>query len=362
VDAGNEPSVSQDIRGKALDIAVRLGVVALIVLWCFSIFLPFLMPVAWGVLIAVALYPTFVKLKSLLGGRNRLAGTVFIVVSLVLVIVPTVLLFDSLIDGSVRIGREFQEETFTVRSPPEKVKSWPLIGERLHGFWTLASENVAGALTRIGPQLRAFGNWFVATFTALGASFLVTVIALVIAGILMMNGAGGGRTARAIGRRLGDEKGEEMVGLATGTIRSVVRGVLLVAAIQGLLAGIGLYVAGVPAAGFWAVLVLIVAVIQLPPILVLGPIAVYVFSVNDSMVMAIAFTVWSLIVSVCDGFLKPILLGRGVSVPMPVILIGAIGGMIGSGVIGLFIGPVILAIGYQIFTAWIADGPENVGQ
>jgi predicted PurR-regulated permease PerM len=362
VDAGNEPSVSQDIRGKALDIAIRLGVVALIVFWCFSIFLPFLMPVAWGVLIAVALYPTFVKLKGLLGGRNRLAGTVFMVVSLVLVIVPTVLLFDSLIEGSVRIGRELQEGTFTVQPPPEKVKSWPLIGERFHGFWMLASENTAGALTRIGPQLRAFGNWFVATFTALGVSLVITLIALVIAGILMMNGAGGGRTARAIGRRLGGEKGDEMVGLAAGTIRSVVRGVLLVAAIQGLLAGIGLYVAGVPAAGFWAVLVLIVAVIQLPPILVLGPIAVYVFSVNDSLAVAIAFAVWSLIVSVCDSFLKPLLLGRGVSVPMPVILIGAIGGMIGSGVIGLFIGPVILAIGYEIFTAWIADGPENVGQ
>jgi len=135
------------------------------------------------------------------------------------------------------------------------------------------------------------------------------------------------------------EQTTPIVAIATGTVRSVVKGVIMVALVQSLLAAIGLWVAGVPAVGLWALLVLVVAVIQLPPILVLGPIAVWVFSANDSTVISVGFLIWSLIVSGSDGILKPIFLGRGVQVPMLVILIGAIGGMLGSGVLGLFIGP-----------------------
>ena len=343
---------------RALDVAVRLAVVAIIVLWCFSIFKPFMLAVIWGIIIAVALNAAFVSLKRFVGGRNRLAGALFIAISLAAVITPTVFLADSVVHGTVKIGREFQEGTFTVQPPPQKVKSWPLVGERLYGFWQLASENAAIAAKKITPQLRAFGRWLVAAFTSLGRTFALTLAALIIAGILLMNAAAGGRAARAIGRRLGGDQGEEMVGLAAGTIRSVVRGVLLVAAIQALLAGIGFYAAGVPAAGIWAVLVMVVAVIQLPALLILGPAIVYVFMTHDSTAVAIAFAIWGVLVSLVDNFLKPIFLGRGVRVPMLVILIGAIGGLIGSGIIGLFIGPVIFAIGYEIFVSWIGDGPS----
>ena len=251
VNAKKGSSVDQDFMSRALDIAVRLAVVALIVLWCFSIFKPFMLAVIWGIVIAVALNAAFVSLKRFVGGRNRLAGALFIVISLAAVIAPTVFLADSVVHGTVKIGREFQEGTFTVQPPPQKVKSWPLVGERLYVLWQLASENAAAAATKVAPQLKAFGRWLVATFTSLGRSFALTLAALIIAGILLMNAAGGGRAASAIGRRLGGDQGEEMVGLAADTIRSVVRGVLLVAAIQGLLAGIGFYAAGV--ASCWAI-------------------------------------------------------------------------------------------------------------
>jgi len=138
----------------------------------------------------------------------------------------------------------------------------------------------------------------------------------------------------------------------------VVKGVLGVAVIQMFLAAIGLVAIGVPAAGLWAGAVLVLAIIQLPPILILGPIAVWVFSVADP-VPATIFLVYSIIVSLSDAFLKPMLLGRGVEVPMLVILMGAIGGAITMGIIGLFLGSVILALGYQIFVAWMApDEPQ----
>ena len=160
-------------------------------------------------------------------------------------------------------------------------------------------------------------------------------------------------------RRLAGDDGPAMVGMSVGTIRSVVKGVILVALIQSLLAAIGLTIASVPAAGLWSLLVLIVAIIQLPPILILGPIIPWVFANNDSTGIAVFFTIWSLVVSGSDGFLKPLLLGRGVKVPMLVILIGAIGGMLRAGVIGLFIGPVILAVAYELFIAWVREDEES---
>ena len=146
-----------------------------------------------------------------------------------------------------------------------------------------------------------------------------------------------------------------MMELAVGTIRSVVKGVILVALIQGLLAAIGMTIAGVPGVGLWALLVMVVAIVQLPPLIVIGPIIVWVFANNDSTAMAIFFAIWGTVVSVSDGFLKPLLLGRGVAVPMLVILIGAIGGMLQSGVIGLFIGPVVLAMSWELFMAWVRE-------
>jgi predicted PurR-regulated permease PerM len=189
----------------------------------------------------------------------------------------------------------------------------------------------------------------------LGTAIVQTIFSLIIAGILMMTSEGGGKVARDTARRLAGDDGPPMVDTGIDTIRSVVKGVILVAAIQSLLSAVGMVVAGVPAAALWAALVLIVAIIQLPPILILGPIAVWVFSANDNTVIAVGFLIWSLIVSGSDSFLKPLFLGRGVKVPMLVILVGAIGGMIRAGVIGLFIGPVILAIGYQLFKAWVTD-------
>jgi predicted PurR-regulated permease PerM len=179
------------------------------------------------------------------------------------------------------------------------------------------------------------------------------VVSIIIAGAFLVYGrSGSDAVAKVTGRVLGARVGREFVELASATIRSVAQGVLGVALIQSILAGIGLMLIGVPYAGVWAALVLLLAIVQLPPILVLGPIIVYVFSFAET-VPAVIFMIWSLIVSVSDGFLKPLFLGRGMDIPMLVILLGAIGGMILSGIIGLFVGAVVLAVGYSLFMAWV---------
>ena len=346
---------AKDYLQHAVDIAVRLSLVALFVIGCLKIFSPFLVPVVWAAIIAIALYPIFQKLDAVLGGRRKVAGAVFILVTLALVLVPAYFLSDSLLDGTVRIVKQAEAGTLEIPPPTEKVKTWPLIGPKTYALWEAAHLDLAGTMAKLQPQLGRLGQFVVRSVSGLGVGLLKCVLALIIAGILLVKSEGAGNAMNRLGRRLAGSAGEEMVRTANATIRSVVKGVILVALIQAMLAAIGLKIASVPATGLWALLVMILAVIQISPILILGPIAAWVFANNDSTGIAIFFAVWSLMVVVSDNFLKPIFLGRGVKVPMLVILIGAIGGMLRSGVVGLFIGPVVLAIGYQLMVAWMGE-------
>ena len=339
---------------KAIEAAIRIAIVAALAFWCFQIFQPFLRPVIWGIIIAIATYPIYVWIKAKLGERSGLSATLFTLLALAILIIPTVMLSASLIESAQTLSSGLKEGTLSVPPPPESVAAWPVIGKPLHKIWSLASVNLGAALTQYKPQLEAFGKWLLSAGAGAGIGVLQFVISIIIAGVLQANASGGYGTARKILIRLAGARGAELTDLAGATVRSVARGVLGVALIQSLLAGIGLIAAGVPGAGLWALLVLLVAVIQLPPILILLPIIFYVFSVETTLV-AVLFMVWSIFVSASDTFLKPLLLGRGVEVPMLVILIGAIGGMILSGIIGLFVGPIIFALSYKLFMAWLDE-------
>jgi predicted PurR-regulated permease PerM len=216
-------------------------------------------------------------------------------------------------------------------------------------------------LTSIAPQLKEAAGWLLSTAAGAGVGVLQFVISIIIAGVILANAVGFGGFLKALATRLTGDRGEEFATLASKTVRSVAQGVLGVALIQSLLAGVGLLAADVPGAGLWALLVLLLAIVQLPPILILAPIILYVFSASSTTV-AVIFMIWSILVSMSDAFLKPLLLGRGVEVPMLIILIGAIGGMISSGIIGLFTGAVVLALGYELFKAWLKEGQQATEQ
>jgi predicted PurR-regulated permease PerM len=214
------------------------------------------------------------------------------------------------------------------------------------------------AISKIGPQLKTIILGLLNTVAGAGFGIVSFVIAIIISGVLLANSEQGVEVARAVGVRLAGERGVEFVNLSGSTVRSVARGILGVAVIQAILAGLGCLVAGVPGAGFWALLVLILAVVQLPTILILGPIIIYVFYTANT-VPAVLFAIWSLLVGGCDSFLKPLLMGRGVDVPMLVVFIGAIGGFMLSGIIGLFIGAIVLSLGFKLFQAWLKDVSEG---
>lgn len=358
----NEPGEDRDLQQlqrKVTEVAIRLFLVAGLALWCFLILEPFILPLVWGMVIAVAFQPIVTRLEHLLGGRRKLACTLFILVGIGALVTPVILVSESFFDGVKWLQAENSKDAIRVSPPPEKVSDWPLIGKRVHEVWQQASENLEVVLERNSSEVKVFASWLLSTLTGFGTAFLLTIIAVIIAGVMLMHASKGTQTAQAIGTRLGGANGEAAINLAAQTMRSVAYGVIGVAVIQAALAAIGLYLADVPVAGLWTGLVLILAVTQLPPLLILAPAAIYVFATSDSTATQVLFAIWAVFVSFSDVFLKPMLLGRGVMVPMPVILIGAIGGLMRGGIIGLFVGAVVLAVGYQMFKAWMQQGAES---
>lgn len=351
-------------QARVLEAAIRISLLALLVLWCFNIVRPFIMPVLWGAIMAVAIYPLFEKAYTALGGREKLTATLITLLALTILIAPTVMLSTSVVESSKSLSEQLDAGTLVVPPPSEKVKDWPLIGEKTYGVWKLFSTNLEAAMGKFKPQVEAVGKWFISAAAGVGGGILMFVVSIIIAGAFLVYGrSGSDAVVKVTGRVLGEGKGQEFVELSGATIRSVAQGVLGVALIQSILAGIGLMLIGVPYAGVWAGLVLLLAIVQLPPLVILGPIVVYVFSVAET-VPAVIFMIWSIIVSSSDAFLKPLFLGRGMDIPMLVILLGAIGGMVLSGIIGLFVGAVVLAVGYTLFMAWVEqeqhDSEEQV--
>jgi predicted PurR-regulated permease PerM len=337
---------------RAVEAAIRISAIAALIVWCFIIARPFLVPIVWGAIIAVATYRAYEKLRAGLGGQRITAAVLITLLMLVLLVVPSVLLGNSLVGGARTVVNSFQSGELYIPAPPDVVAEWPLIGEPVAEAWTLASQNLEEALLQASPFLKGLGAWLLSAAAGAGLALLQFVLAILIAGAFLANSAAAERATRAIAKRLAGERGVEFVGVAEHTVRSVASGILGVALIQALLAGLGFLVAGVPAAGLLTLICLVFGVIQLGVVIVLIPVVIYLFSTADT-VTAVGFLIWAVLVAPVDNVLKPLLLGRGVDVPMLVIFVGAIGGFINAGIIGLFIGAVVLALGYKLFLAWL---------
>ena len=349
---------NREFTANTIEAAVRLGLLLLLAYWCFSIIRPFVMPVLWGIIIAVAIYPLFTRLKAALGGRNKLASVVYTLITLALLITPTIMISNSLIDTSAAISEKYAAGSLVIPPPGDEVRDWPLVGEKLHAIWAEASNNLEKALAHYQPQLKQAAQTLVSAIAGIGGSILQFFISIIVSGVLVANAPAAYRVSVQIFSRLTNaEHGREYTDLSKATIRSVAQGVLGVAIIQAVLSAIGMFAMDVPAWGLWSVIILVLAIAQLPPILVLGFVIAYVFTVADT-TPAVIFTVYAIIVSASDGFLKPLFLGRGMSTPMLVILFGAIGGMMLSGIIGLFVGAVELALGYELFIKWLGEEVE----
>ena len=261
-----------------------------------------------------------------------------------------------------QMQQTYESGGFEITPPKASVEEWPVIGEKIYAMWNTAAVNLPKLLEENKAQLH---NLSMKVFTMardmLGSVFLF-LSALVIAGIMMTYGGAGSQVMERILNRLaGPEKGAQLYALSTTTVRSVASGVIGVAFIQALLLGVGFMLSDIPAAGVLAVFVMVLGVLQLPASIISLPAIAYLWLGGDaSMLSNILFTLYLLVAGMVDNVLKPVLLGRGVDAPMPIILIGALGGMIAAGIIGLFVGAVVLTVGYEIFMAWVADLPASL--
>jgi predicted PurR-regulated permease PerM len=344
-----------------IDVMVRVGLIAFVVVLCVRIFAPFAGLITWALILAVALYPLHQRLATRLGGRQGRAATLMVGAGLVLIGLPTVILGISFAGHIHGAYSAFQSGQVSVEPPVASVAEWPLVGEKLYAAWSLAASDLPALLAKLQPQLGNFAERALAAAANTAGAVFLFLGSLIIAGVMMAYGESGSRAMRRIFNRLsGPSTGPRLYRLSTATVRSVATGVIGVAFIQAVLLGVGFLMAGVPAAGVLAVIVLLLGILQLPAALVSLPAIIYLWWSGDaSTVHNIVFTIYLFVAGLADNVLKPLLLGRGVDAPMPIILLGALGGMISGGIIGLFVGAVLLAVGYQVFMAWVAEADED---
>jgi predicted PurR-regulated permease PerM len=341
-----------DFAKNPVEITIKIAMTLLLFTWCFYIVQPFIVPLVWSLIITVSIFPVYRRVLVLLRGRQKLTAALMVSGLLVIIVVPCVVLGGTIANSAENIARQLSDGTLSIPLPTEKVASWPLIGETLHKYWTLIATKPMDALQPIAPQLKLLGTWLITSGFSLTISILQLILAIIISGVLLANAEGGHRLALAISKRFFGEKGAEFEHLSEQTVRSVAIGVLGVALIQSLLVGLGFVVAGVPAAALLTLVCFFLAVIQIGPGLVVIPVTIYVFSTHE-ILFSLIYLVWAIFAGLIDNVLKPILMGRGGSIPTVIIFIGAIGGMIFSGLIGLFVGAVVLALGYELFRAWV---------
>jgi len=351
-----KPAPDQQLPEALLDVLIRAGLIAILAISCYLVFSPFLDLMLWSLILAVMLYPLQRRIADRLGHHEGQTASLIVVAGLMILMVPTYLLGTSLVDSAQQVMETVRDGSLNIPPPSESVANWPVIGQPVHDLWQQAASDLSGSIEKYRPQIRELLLGLLTRIAGIGAGFLLFIGALIIAGIMMAFGELGHRSAHRIAARIvGPERSETLVELCTATIRTVAQGVLGIAFIQMLLIGVGFVVMGIPGAGLLALAVLLLGIIQVPATLITVPFIVYVFSSEGASVTTIVFAIYSILAGLVDNVLKPLLLGRGVDVPMPVVLIGALGGMVTSGILGLFIGPIVLAVGYRLFWQWVDD-------
>ena len=339
---------------EIIQLAVRLALLAFLLYWSFVLVRPFIPMLAWSIVLTVALYPAYDWLAIHLGGRPKLAAAIVTVISLLIIIGPVTWLGVGLIEGLQDFADQLGAGTLAIPSPPEGVKEWPIVGAQIYGLWDQASSNLGAALRQVAPHLKPLAGPVLAFAGSAGIGTLKFVLSVALSGFLFLYGPGLVEGIRRIQARVVTQRNEDFVALAGLTIRTVSQGVIGVAVLQSLLAGIGLKLAGVPHAGVLAFAVLVLAILQIGSAIVLFPVIIWIWATKDFAV-ALPLTIYLLVVGLADNIVKPMLMGRGLSTPMLVIFIGVLGGMIAHGILGLFVGPIILAVAWQLMMAWIRE-------
>jgi predicted PurR-regulated permease PerM len=340
-------------------LALRIVCLGLLGYWSLLLIRPFLTIIVWSIIIAVALYPIFDWLSAKLHGHRAPAAIAMTVFSLLVILGPATWLGLSLAESVRVLITRIGDGTLAIPPPPEAVKAWLIIGDRAYEMWRLASTNLRELLIAAAPQLKPLGGSLLNAAGSVGINLLKFIVATLISGFLFIPGPSLVQSIKNVIAHIAATRGEEFVDLAGATIRNVSRGIIGIAMLQALLAGIGLLFAGVPAAGLFSFLVLVLGIIQIGPSIILIPLIVWSWFAMDT-AMALLFTLYMIPVNLLDNILRPLVMAKGLRTPMPVILIGVVGGTIVHGMIGLFVGPIVLSIAWQLLVVWTRDDGKSL--
>ncbi|HEX6000438.1 MAG TPA: AI-2E family transporter [Hyphomicrobiaceae bacterium] len=339
-----------------IDFAIRLGFVGLLGYWSFLIITPLVTIGLWSAILVVALYPLFSRLALRL--NDRVAAALVTLLCLMIVIGPMTWLGLGVISGLRSLVSRLDNGLLTIPPPPEFVRDWPIVGERLHQLWSLATSNMSLALAETLPMLRPLGGTLLGTAQSALFGLAQLLVSIVIAGFLFTRGPQLVEVLSTFLDRVLSHRGRELVLLAGATIRNVSRGVIGIAFLQAVLAGAGFVAAGTPVPGVLAFLALLLGIIQIGPTILIVPIVIWSWTVMDA-AHAAFFTAYMALVCLIDNILRPLLVGRGLTTPMPVIIIGVIGGTIAYGLVGVFLGPIVLSVAWALVTAWVQGAGDS---
>lgn len=362
-----KPAMQQDVAVGSVpqsglwDTLIRVGLIGALVALCIYVFSPFLNLMVWSIILAVTLYPLHQMLARRIGRRQGLTSTIMVLLGVALIVVPTWLLMNSFADSVRGFVEAVQQNTLQIPPPRESVKNWPVVGQNLYDKWSQARADLPGLVHTMQPKIGDLARAALGIVASIGRSMLLFLAAFVVASIVMAYGASAASSGRSMFHRLaGPTRGEALTRLSVATIRAVALGVIGVAAIQALLIGLALLFAGIPIAGILAIAALLLGIAQVPALIITLPVIVYIWTSGDyGTGAAVMHTIILLVTGVSDNVLKPLMLGRGVDVPMPVILFGALGGMATGGIQGMFVGATALALGYEIFKNWLATSTDS---
>lgn len=354
----DEPATSKNgFNNPVVQYALQLLALALLLLSCFRIVEPFITPFIWGSVLAITLYPLHVLLRNKLNNRNAWSATMLTVMLLLLIIGPAVWLLLATVGEFKELVAVYRSGDLHVPNPNESVKEWPLIGSTVYTYWVEASANLTNFATEHKDQFKPVLIRLFDLLKNTGKGVIIFTLSIIVSGFLLAYAQPLNNFVRSLLKRIAGAAGDSMTDSAALTVRNVAKGVLGVAVIQSILAGIGFVLAGIPLAGLWILVCLVLAIVQLGLLPVSLGVIIYIWGHSDTLTATI-LTIWMIFVGVIDNVLKPILLGKGAPAPMLVVFVGAIGGFMVSGFIGLFTGAIILTLGYNLITEWVLHKPE----
>lgn len=349
------------VVGRLVEIVLPLLLLALLIALCVQLLIPFVGLLLWTIILAVCFYPVHCRLVRR-GMRNRLSAMIIGTGLATLILVPTAIAAVSAASSIPRLVSGLQNGQQQIRPPPEQLDRIPIIGPKVYHAWAQASADVPAFAKEFGPQVTSGIKWLFGAAGGMLAAILALLLAVIFAAITLAYSDSARAFITSIFTRVtgGRERGEHYISIIAATIRSVANGVIGVAFVQALLCGVGFFVIGVPGAGILSLIAMVFGVLQVPVVLITLPAIFWAFSA-ESTTVAIVFTVWEIIAGLSDAALKPLLIGHGLEVPMPIILLGVIGGVIAYGLVGLFIGAVLLAVGWVLLAEWL-DTPIAGGR